>query len=479
MLRNKLSERIAASSLLLVLIVPAFFTALIMGLESAKMRVSELDYLRAQKAAADYALTHYDRDLWANFRLWAGREVNDLETVRKILPKLEGLDLAVYSETEAFSEEDLRAQILKQMKERLPLQLMNQLRLRLERFGSHSSSIKAITDSALAESSEDSLEELEFWRAELLGDAGSPDEGGLDDLEDDLDELEDESESESQAERRAKKLLAKLFSELDEQKRYLLSNYSAEELNELPLDSLKGLALIGDMAQSYADFTAQVGLEKLQLIEYVLAYFPAAVTVQKTNEQTQDILRLDGLPHSQLKAKYPQNYAEMILTGLSDAKAKKRVEYYILALRLGAHYASLNGQPEKKQKYLTYGTLISGLISIVSLGNIVVPPEGIAQVIIFAKAGRGARKDLKQLLKGRAVAFWPQKDLQKFEIYYHDFLRFFFLAKSESKILEQLALQLKSLFPQATVGAYRIEASFKDYAKSQFIVDYLERKGSE
>ena len=454
--RKKLLERVAAGSLMLVIILPPLFLALIYGFESSRMRVMELDYLRARKAAGELALTAFEPDLWHDFRLWAGGTPPDLAPARKLLPELLGnqTDISVQGKDPALEPEALQRMIVQQMKLRLPLVVMEEVDARTRLFHRQSRELSMYADSREFEMPEDQREFIEGLQEDDLDDfiAAEAEEGGNPEL---LEQLY-----------LAKEALGYFGQDLDDYKFHLLSECEAADSEDLETRPLSALQHVSSWTRSYEQAMLSLPLDKPYLVEYVLRYFPAHVTQRKKDGRTTRLRRPDGVSLERVADKYGENLCECLLTGKPPDKGKravKQVTYYITTLRVATHHAAKLADPKESAKYGTRAAAISTVVAVVTLGHVTIQPEILKQLLIAIAAAKAAVKDVKKLKKGEGVDLWPGgQDTQNIEVYYHDFLRVFFYVKTRPATLANIQSMLQEFFPNARYASYQVTGRFKD-----------------
>lgn len=455
-LKKKLLERVAAGSLLLVLILPPFFLALIYGFESSRMRVMELDYLRAYKAAGDLTLTAFEPDLWHDFRLWAGGTPPDLKPAKKLLPELLGnqTDVAVQGLDPALEEEALKRMIVQQMKLRLPLVVMEEVASRTMLFRQQGQEVAMYTDSAALEIPEDERQFIEGLQEEDLDDLIEAEEG------------EDGNPDILKHLYTAKEALAYLGQDLDDYKYHLLSECEAADSEDLDTRPLAALETMSKWTESYEQAMLSLPLDKPYLVEYILRYFPAHVTFRKKNGQKIALRRPDGVRLETIKDKYGENLCECLLTGKSPDKGKravKQVTYYITTVRVATHYAAKLTDPKENAKYAGRAAAISGVVAFITVGYVQIPPEALKHLLIVIAATKAALKDVKKLKKGDGVDLWPGgTDPRNIDVYYHDYLRSFFYIKTQKAMLQNIGEMLQGFFPNARYNSYQVTGTFKD-----------------
>lgn len=410
------------------------------------MRLIENNYLRATRAAGDFALTHFSNELWRDFRIWGGEEIEDIETILRLMPDKPTCTVKIEGKLDLYEAELFKAQILKQSGKRLPLFVTDEVLRRLAIWQNAVSTTIVENEQAAAKISKADPQTLKAFS-----------------------ETENEEDEENKI---AKKLLQKSMREIDDFKEHVLSTYTYEEQSELAIDSLHALDKLAGKAKSLQQGLEAIEIEKMQVSEYLLNFCPARLTFEVRDGQKFDLRRLDGESHAILKKKYNLSFVEEIVTDKVGRAAERQIEYYILAIRLATHDAAINASQTQRAKYRRYGRVISVGISLLSLGQVNIPAEAVAQVLILAKAMKNARADLKELLKGNSVLFWPEEEFTRTSVYYRDFLRLFLWLKDTDKSILNFSKRLKKLYPEVKYASYQIDTSFKD-KKMSYEVSYV------
>lgn len=128
---------------------------------------------------------------------------------------------------------------------------------------------------------------------------------------------------------------------------------------------------------------------------------------------------------------------EAIITGRDGRSAiESGLNWRLTSLRLLFNLLGIAMNEGRMQRYYNQAVIISGIILILSLGNLSIPPEAIQGGLILAAAWRLARQDRDKLLRGGTVPLLPYQDRQtEFATIYEDYLRLMLLALDSETLL--------------------------------------------
>lgn len=137
--------------------------------------------------------------------------------------------------------------------------------------------------------------------------------------------------------------------------------------------------------------------------------------------------------------------AEEIITGSeSRSSAEAGLKRRLTALRILFNLLGISMNEGRMQRYYNQAAIISGIILVLSLGNLSVPPEAIQGGLILAAAWRLSRQDRDKLLRGSAVPLLPFQDRQtEFPTVYEDYLRLLLLTLDTGTLLARTSKILR------------------------------------
>ncbi len=189
---------------------------------------------------------------------------------------------------------------------------------------------------------------------------------------------------------------------------------------------------------------AATGLyEDLCVAEYALAYCTQRVTVCG---QTGRTLRTpDGRSMTALAVSRPCEL-EQVLTGFFDPQAAAFVvRTCLVSLRTLIHLAALVSDADEMLTIQGLAESLAGAVALVSAGTVALEPQAIAYVLVVAKALSAAYKDTTRLLAGERIRLWPGIGDLSATCSYQDHLRLFTLMLPRSLVVRRCGLIIEGV----------------------------------
>lgn len=181
-------------------------------------------------------------------------------------------------------------------------------------------------------------------------------------------------------------------------------------------------------------------------------------TAGKTNSQERRFAEnLRGISFSSLKTK--RNYeSEYLLFGQTDDGTNKDyMDGLLFGMRFMIQLLDYRASETKMDEARTIGSVLSGVIAAVTLGEVSIEPETLANLVWLAESAYGAYTDLDDLRQGKTVDLLPYSESQTIEVYYEDHLLFFSLFVAQDTLLKRMGLLLEENFGQALCLAIEVK----------------------
>lgn len=473
---RRLAER-GSVSILAALIISAVTMTGLAAAAASSYRLQLLRLHRLAELQAEQILSMYDRELLERYGLW-GYDPTDIplkENTSDLISLLPGTSCSIkplkpLSEPEIFKEQAVHF-----AKSRLPLRLGEEIYQRLKRIAEGGRSLNLLP---LLEASEkvknllpdlSSAESLPQLPASLppasrnipSGHTGSApaktkglppyaenqaEDTKAEEKEEDKEEKEKEKAEKEEKDReeeikREGESVWRVFSEE-------MKAFGAAHPEYAPSEgSLSGLVQSlfekMDRALSFLDFELPAFMEDLIFQEYILHEFTSQVRGPGAGtEEGRNYRMLSGSLFSDYSVteKYE---AESIITGAkSGHMAKVMVNTLLFSTRLMLNYAEEISNERKMAVHEAKAAAVSAAVVFFSLGTIVLDPEALAMVFALLPALRNADKDVKRLLEGKGVPFYPDPSSfpSRIDIFYVDYLRIIALFRSTDKMAARAGL---------------------------------------
>lgn len=473
--RKKRIHQSASIALLFAIIVPVISYFFIANIVYAERVIAEYDALRILKSSGQLALSFYDRELWREYGLWGFSEDKlDLSEAEKIfseLPKIIAEEVQVKLKNPLYDEDNLREQVLRFMKLRAPICLADDC---LQRIRSAANFRKML---ALPSAGDSLVKQHEKTEAHK----------NYQEAEDDLKSLPELLSKEQEVGENTTEEESILDNLTDDDKDFLEGLFGRFSKHILPVYEAMGSEQSAgienfrpDLIENLAgkvDFILDEGLgvswEQMSLVEYALLNFPAFINRENGIGTKTILYTVNGVSLNELAQKRPQEL-EQIASGKADTKAAQRYcDAHIIGLRFVPQYLAAERSSTRQAKYRTWSEILSGVLLVISLGQVELPAEVLHYFVQAAHSLYLAREDLKELKKGEGLNFWPIEsivyitpDYRDYRFFYRDYLRLILYSQSETKILEQISRLIKKQKPDSfyTALSISLEINKRDFA---------------
>lgn len=445
----------ASVSLFLALILPSTVFFLLAGLRFADERKKESDAVRALSAAQELLLAQYSRKLWREYGLWAYAETETDMTPAQEIYGRKGGRITLEAASPLWEDGQMRDQIIRFMRLRAPAfagaELLRRIRSAAdERTLIHGqSSLAAVRNAHQGAAAEEAYSQGGKAVADYT-ESETPQEG-----KEAWKEIGEGARTELEGSLRS-------FS------RHILPVYEAGGTRDIRAEEAFSPSNIEKMASSL-DFLLDQGIgihsDRICLAQYALSYFPSEVHLEREGGAIRLLRTPNGQSMQELKQKRPAE-AEQIASGRMNAEeAKRDCRYAITLFRFIPRYIASFRDPGLQAKYARWSEVLSAVLSVASLGSAEIPPPALQYFIRLAHSLYLAHQDVKKLLDGYALPFWPahSKDyLQtgpQYSLYYRDYLYLYLIAQSPEKITQSLERIIRKNMPGAwyTAGKVRFE----------------------
>lgn len=453
--RVKIRKVQGSISLFFALFIPVLCLAMLAGFAYVERCAAEYDGARCLKSAGKLALASYTRSLWQSYGLWglnpADVDLSECESILKDLPDLVGKEVLISYHNDLYQGSQLQEQINRYMKLRAPVLMGSDL---LERMRVASASrCDLISQTALATIQEGHRQvsaydlyqegqgQMEKLPKQLPPEVKSREQANL--SQDDLEEG-----------------LAELGPILRHFSRYMLPVYEAMGTQGVSAETAFDPSFIEKLAScldSLLDTGLGVTTEAMNLGEYSQWYFPAAVNFERLPGAMTYLYTPQGVSLQELSQERPLEL-EQIISGLPNPRlADKYCQAMISGMRFIPQYIAGQRSPSRQLHYETWANFFSTALSVISLGEVQVPPEVMKYFVQAADSLRLARQDYQDLRNGYGLPFWPVEAMSTYtsgqynmKFYYRDYLRL--LAYTQPA--QQLASSLCRLIQQQEPGPF-------------------------
>ena len=408
-------------SLAAALIVPVLLVFLAELFTFAAKARQDWELVRTAAAGVEAELAGYGRDLQQMFGLFAG-PMDGSKAKAATLGMSYGSGL-VRVTGDSQLKDSLQSEILRYMKLRAPLQVLSEVLMR------H-------TDTASG--GQVPLDSLESNIRSLTNtyDVSAPYDRLINDI--DLPDSAQRSELETLIDKEIASLYEGIVTDL-----MPADLYQPGEGGDADLFNPEHLTNLGAAVDRLFSITDYGVFDRLYLSEYALSHFHHQTPILYKGIRRIELTTPDGRPLAQ----FPENRrleVEQILMGGTPLQAKNRTANAIRAIRTVILLANNFTDTSRHGSYRTRAAIVSGVITVVSFGTVVISPESLTYLFMLYDAVSEAKGDVARLQKGFAVRLWPRTSL---ELYYPDYLRMLLLVQPEKRLTDRMYERIAAVCP--------------------------------
>ncbi|MDO5033332.1 MAG: hypothetical protein Q4D97_00630 [Eubacteriales bacterium] len=482
-------------SLLFALLLPLLCLALLAGIAYAERCCAEYDGVRNLKSAGELALASYSRSLWQNYGLWAVEpeavDLAECETILVELPDLVGKHIKIDFSAPLYEGRQLQDQIDRYMKLRAPVVMGADLVARIQLAAksrldlSQGSALATIQKGHQQMQSYQAYQQGQGQLADLKGylaaegaeeDPSQGQSGGLttDALRGETgadseeagqlatppDQLEVWSEEDMTAGLESLAPLLRHFS------RHMLPVYEAMGTQGVSEDTAFDPSFIENLAgklDGLLDRGLGVTSEAMNLAEYSQLYFPAAINLERQPRALVHLYTPQGKDLQDLAKERPLEL-EQIASGLQNPKlADTYCGAMITGMRFIPQYIGSQRSPNRQVNYQAWADFLSSALSVLSLGELQIPPQVLKYFIQAADSLRLAQKDYQDLKAGFGLPFWPVEAMSSYKsgqynisFYYRDYMRLLMYTKPAEQLAASLSRLIKAQEPGPFYTSLRV-----------------------
>lgn len=176
---------------------------------------------------------------------------------------------------------------------------------------------------------------------------------------------------------------------------------------------------------------------------------------------------LSGLARAGLEPAKYKHQVEMMITGLDDAAAFKRIKVVVASLRFVSNYYGFHHSDQFKE-YLHIAQTISTLMAIISLGHIQVPAEAIMEIYALIKAFLMTKNDMTDILNGAYLDLIPY--VNDYQVDYTQYLFVLSFFSEKSALIDRIIGTIEEEYGEKFFDGIRISSSYNLNGRSHSVV---------
>lgn len=194
-------------------------------------------------------------------------------------------------------------------------------------------------------------------------------------------------------------------------------------------------------------FTPPEGiLDRIMLSEYALSYFKS-----KTSFVIRDGIRYeDKTPDGRTISLFSETRnleLEEIATGLTGGAASSVMIMFISSIRFVLHLLNVLMDAGLMADYRQAAGIVAAAIAVISLGEVVIPPEAMTWILIVGDSLRKSVSESLKLQKGYELNLWPGYSEVNVAMRYKDYVRLLLVVQSPDTIAGRIATVLARVYP--------------------------------
>lgn len=460
--RFSLRRRRGAFSLFLILVTTSLTLVLGVLLQATRIRADELELARAMNAQLQVSLAGFDARLRQDYGLFgfpqAGLQTDTL--TRMLADPALVQSVQIKAEGNFWQVSQLRSQILRQMRLRLPLTALRFLTDQAPAWqalaGQAKSSTRTVNE-LLTAGGQDSAAVTTVLRelADLLGQALQP-----------------------LLEPLLQKALARLDIGLGQLMGTVIPEWNPDSAgsggsvaNLLEPQTLTNLSSVLDQM---ADASTNGVYDHFCISEYCLSYFTTHVAVSQADGRQTNLKTIGGQSLASLSKQRPDE-VEQLVTGLDrPSQAVALVHGILVGLRSLVQFAAILADSAKMSALQTEAASVSAAVALASGGLLVIDPTAMTAILAAIEAVSAGLADVQKLKAGQLVNLWPGHTSVNLAMHYRDYLRLLLLIQPANRIVERVGQLIKDRLDGEVAAEVSVSAVLRGAAyqmQSGYVVD--------